>query len=65
MDPQTRKPVGNQVGADFLLAGEISSINKQKNDTKDVYYKITLNLVDLETGLISWAEEKEIRKRED
>jgi len=65
VDPETRKPVGKQVGADFLLAGEISSINKQKDDTKDVYYKITLNLVDLETGLISWAEEKEIRKRED
>jgi uncharacterized protein (TIGR02722 family) len=65
VDPETRKPVGKLVGTDFLLAGEISSINKQKDDTKDVYYKITLNLVDLETGLISWAEEKEIRKRED
>jgi len=65
VDPETRKPVGKQVGTDFLLAGEITSITKQKDDTKDVYYKITLNLVDLETGLISWADEKEIRKRED
>jgi hypothetical protein len=65
VDPETRKPVGKQVGADFLLAGEISSINKQKGDTRDTYFKITLNLVDIETGLISWADEKEIRKREE
>ena len=65
VNPETRKPVGKMVGTDFLLAGEISSINKQKDDTKDVYYKITLNLVDIETGLISWADEKEIRKREE
>jgi uncharacterized protein (TIGR02722 family) len=58
----TSKKVGQQVGADYLLAGEIVSIKKQKGGTKDVYYKMTLNLVDLETGLISWADEKEIRK---
>jgi uncharacterized protein (TIGR02722 family) len=65
VDQETRKTVGKQVGADFLLAGDITSINKQKDGTKDVYYKVTLNLVDLETGLIAWANEKEIRKRQD
>jgi uncharacterized protein (TIGR02722 family) len=65
VDPETRKPVGKQVGADFILTGDITSIAKQKDDTRDVYYKITLNLVDLETGLIAWADEKEIRKREE
>ena len=65
VDPETRKTVGRQVGADFLLAGDLASIAKEKSGTKDVYYKITLNLVDLETGLIAWADEKEIRKRED
>jgi penicillin-binding protein activator len=65
VDPETRRTVGKQVGADFLLAGDIASIAKQKDDTKDIYYKVTLNLVDLETGLIVWADEKEIRKRED
>ena len=65
VDPSTQKRMGKQVGADFLLTGEISSIKKQKGGTKDIYFKITLNLVDLETALISWADEKEIRKRED
>ncbi len=62
VDRATSKKIGRQVGADYLLAGEIISIRKEKGGTKDVYYKMTLNLVDLETGLISWADEKEIRK---
>lgn len=65
VDPSTRTPVGRHVGASYLLTGDIASIRKSKDDTKDVYYKITLNLVDLETGLISWTDEKEIRKREE
>jgi PBP1b-binding outer membrane lipoprotein LpoB len=28
-----------------------------------VYYKFTLNLVDVETGIIEWSDEKEIRKQ--
>jgi len=62
VDPATAKKLGRQVGADFMLFGEIMSITKQAGRVKDVYYKITLNLVDIETGLIEWADEKEIRK---
>ena len=65
VDPSTRTPMGRHVGASYLLTGDIASIRKSKDDTKDVYYKITLNLVDLETGLIAWTDEKEIRKREE
>ncbi len=65
VDPSTRTQIGRHVGASYLLTGDIASIRKSKDDTKDVYYKITLNLVDLETGLISWTDEKEIRKREE
>jgi len=64
VNPETRKALGKQVGADYLLTGEISSIAKQRGKTRDVYFKITLNLVNLETGLIDWADEKEIRKGE-
>ena len=64
VDAQTRKQVGKQVGADYLLTGEISSISKQKGNTRDMYFKMNMNLVNLETGLIDWADEKEIRKGE-
>lgn len=62
--PETRKAAGKQVGADFLLTGDITEIKKAKGKQKDVYFKITMNLVNLETGLIDWADEKEIRKVE-
>ena len=59
----TRKKVGKQIGADYLLYGEIDSINKRGGGVTDVYYKFTLNLVDIETGIIEWSDEKEIRKQ--
>lgn len=62
VDPSTAKRFGKQVGADMMMFGEITSIEKQAGRVKDVYYKFTLNLVDIETGLIEWADEKEIRK---
>ena len=58
----TRKSFGRQSGAKYILAGEIMSIVKTAGREKDVYYKITLNLVDIQSGVIEWADEKEIRK---
>ena len=62
VDPDTCKRIGKLVGAGYLLMGEITSIRKKAGRETDLYFKITLNLVELETGLIRWAEEKEIRK---
>jgi hypothetical protein len=64
VDPATSKKIGKQVGADYLLTGAIAQIRKQKDKDKDVYFKFTMNLVNLESGLIEWADEKEIRKTE-
>jgi len=50
------------VGAKFSLEGELTSIVKQNNTTKDVFYKFTLKMFDVEEGTIEWQEEKEIRK---
>jgi penicillin-binding protein activator len=62
VNPQTQKQFGKQIGADYMLYGEITSINKSAGRKKDVYYKITLKLADIESGIIEWADEKEIRK---
>jgi uncharacterized protein (TIGR02722 family) len=62
VDPETRKRIGKLVGPGYLLMGEITSIRKKAGRKTDLYFKITLNLVEIETGLIRWAEEKEIRK---
>jgi PBP1b-binding outer membrane lipoprotein LpoB len=48
--------------AKFSVEGELTSIVKQNSQTKDVYYKFTLKLFDVEEGTIEWQDEKEIRK---
>jgi penicillin-binding protein activator len=58
----TAAKTGNMTAAKFTLEGELTSIVKQNNKTKDVYYKFTLKMMNVEEGIIEWAEEKEIRK---
>ncbi|MCO4798032.1 MAG: penicillin-binding protein activator LpoB [Colwelliaceae bacterium] len=53
---------GRHVGAKYMLYGNLSSIVKSNKDKSDVYYKFTLRLMDLESGLVEWADESEIRK---
>jgi len=59
---ETRKRIGNMIGADYLLTGEMTSIRKRSGRKTDLYFLVTLNLVDLRTALIAWSEQKEIRK---
>jgi uncharacterized protein (TIGR02722 family) len=53
---------GQMVGAQYRMEGNITSIVKQMKDTKDVYYKFTLQLWNIRNGLLEWSDEKEIRK---
>lgn len=62
VDSSTAKSFGKQIGSDYMLYGAISSIEKSAGRVRDVYYKFTLNLVDVETGILEWSDEKEIRK---
>lgn len=58
----TISKTGNMQGAKYRIEGSISSIVKQTKNVKDVYYVFNLNLINNETGLLEWADEKEIRK---
>ncbi|MZR63118.1 penicillin-binding protein activator LpoB [Alcanivorax sp. DP30] len=62
VDPNTAAQMGRQIGAEFMMYGNFSSIVKRDGSTKDVYYKFTLKLMNIQTGIIEWANEKEIRK---
>ena len=53
---------GQQVGAQYMLYGNLASIVKSNKDKSDIYYKFTLRLMDLQSGLVEWADETEIRK---
>jgi uncharacterized protein (TIGR02722 family) len=61
-DTATQKAAGKQIGAKYILGGNISSIVKITNKVKDVYYKITLQATDIESAVIVWADDVEIRK---
>lgn len=65
VDQSKAVAVGRQVGAEMMLYGNMSSIVKTNKKTKDVYYKFTLKLLDLESGIVEWQSEKEIRKSKD
>jgi hypothetical protein len=59
---QTVKKLGNMQAADYRLEGNITSIVKSAGNVKDVYYKFSLVLVGIESGVLEWADEKDIRK---
>jgi len=62
VNPSKAIAFGKQVGAQYMLYGNLSSIVKSTKDKSDVYYKFTMRLMDLESGLVEWADETEIRK---
>jgi len=61
-DTSGRARIGKMQASKYRLEGSISSIVKRSNNIKDVYYIFNLSLINNETGLLEWADEKEIRK---
>lgn len=59
---ETAVEKGQMVGAQYRMEGNITSIVKQVNTTRDVYYKFNLQLWNIRNGLLEWSDEKEIRK---
>lgn len=58
----SKMSLGRQIGAEYMMYGNLSSIVKRDGKTKDVYYKFTMKVMHVETGIIEWSDEKEIRK---
>jgi len=63
VNQDTAAQIGRQIGAEYMMYGNLSSIVKKTNDVKDVYYKFTLKVMHLESGIVEWSDEKEIRKQ--
>ncbi|MDD2898630.1 MAG: penicillin-binding protein activator LpoB [Desulfuromonadaceae bacterium] len=62
VDKKSAIQFGQQLGAEFLLTSNISEIRQKAGSTTDVYYKFTMSLKNLKTGILEWSDEKEIRK---
>lgn len=59
----TRKARSGAIGADYILTGDLISNVQQVGGKKLIYYRLTLNLTNITTGLLEWSDEKPIRKR--
>jgi uncharacterized protein (TIGR02722 family) len=59
----TAAKVGQMKGAQYRIEGTLTSIVKKNSSVKDVYYKFTLSMTDIESGEVTWMDEKEIRKQ--
>lgn len=58
----TRKSFGQEVGADYMLSGVLSSIVDQEGRKSVVFYQVNLKLINIETNKILWNGQKQIKK---
>ena len=58
----TRKAMGQEVGADFMLQGTINSIVDAVSGEQARFYQIDLNLIDLASNRKVWLGQKKIKK---
>ncbi|CAN5596886.1 penicillin-binding protein activator LpoB [soil metagenome] len=63
MSEESKKSKGGQTGADFIINGRLDSIVQQAGKDKSIYYKVTLNLTNLKTNVITWSDYKQLRKK--
>ena len=61
-DKKTAPKMGKMLAAKYTLEGEFTSIVSSHARVKDVFYKFTLKMIDTESGVIEWVDEKQIRK---
>lgn len=58
----TRKAMGQEWGADYMLQGTLDAIKQQEGRTEVMYYQVNLQLINLLTNNIAWIGEKKIKK---
>lgn len=60
--PETQKRWGRELGADYMMFGNINSIVDQEGRRKVMFYQINLELIDIETSEKVWIGGKKIKK---
>ncbi|MEC6881113.1 penicillin-binding protein activator LpoB [Photobacterium sp. NCIMB 13483] len=54
---------GNMVGAQYMLYGHVSTVMKSTSNGKQAYYKVTMRLMDLKSGVIEWSDQDQVIQR--
>ncbi len=61
-DPATIKQMGKELGADYMMTGEIMTIQDQERGEKVTFYQVDLTLTNIETNEKIWMGGKKIKK---
>jgi uncharacterized protein (TIGR02722 family) len=59
---QTRNEAGQEIGADFMLKGQINTIVDAQDDEQVRYYQVDLNLISMANNRKVWVGQKKIKK---
>lgn len=65
---ETQINIGRQIGAKYMITGSLTEMSETSarqarvSKTELNYYKLTIEVTDLETGLIIWTTEKEFSR---
>ena len=60
--PETIKEMGKELGADYMMTGEINTIVDQEDGKKVIFYQTDLTLTSIETNVKVWLGQKKIKK---
>lgn len=64
----TRTAIGKQLGARYMLTGALVEMRKttgaqvRVSKTELMYYQLTIDITDLETGIVAWSTQKEFAR---
>lgn len=67
---ETRAQIGRQLGAAYMLTGSITEISQRSgrqvraSKQQDVYYQLTIDVTDLETGLLVLRKQRDRMRRQ-
>lgn len=59
----TQKKRGAQIGADYILSGRLATNVQQVGPDKFIYYKLNVNLTNMDTSAIDCAQDHQLRKK--
>ena len=62
VDPRTAARIGQQLGASFILFGNIESIRDRWEGKEVIYYQVTFELHSTSTSEVVWLGDKKIKK---
>jgi PBP1b-binding outer membrane lipoprotein LpoB len=59
---ESQKAIGRELGADFLVVGQINSLVNHGGGQTLKYYQVELEAINIETGVKVWMGQKKIKK---